>query len=201
VTDLLEALWTFFARHAYVVVLLVTTIDATGTPFPGRVLLIAAGALAASGDVSVVAMILIAAGGAVIGDHVWYLIGRWRGERILAFCCRITRRSDDCLERAKALLRRFGPFAIVIARFFTTLRIFVTAMAAGSGMPYYQYLLGEIAGALVWASLFVLLGYGAGGWLHALLGQPGGASLLPIALAGAAGVLTLAVVYRLFKRA
>jgi membrane protein DedA with SNARE-associated domain len=166
----LGPLWAFFTQHAHLMVFAVTAIDATGTPFPGRVLLIGAGALAAAGEVSVLAMIALAAVGAVVGDHAWYVAGRWHGQRVLAFFCRITARAEGCVDRANALLRRFGALAIVIGRFAAGLRIVVTAVAASSGMPYYQYLLAEVVGALVWASLFVLIGYGAAGSLRAFLG-------------------------------
>jgi membrane protein DedA with SNARE-associated domain len=197
----LTPLWSLFASHAYIVVFVVTAIDATGTPFPGRVLLIAAGALAASGDASIVRMILLAAAGAVIGDHGWYLVGRWKGQRILAFCCRITARSDDCVGRANTLLQRFGPFAVVISRFSTTLRVFVTATAAGSGLPYYQYLLAEIVGSLLWSATFVALGYGVGDYLYAFIGRPHGNAIVIIVLGGTLGLGVVAVGYRRFRQA
>jgi membrane-associated protein len=148
----------------------------------------------------VTVMILLAAAGAVIGDHVWYAVGRWRGQGILVWCCRVTMRSDDCIERANALLRRFGPFAIVLGRFLAALRIFVTAVAAGSGMPYYQYLLGEVAGALVWSSLYVLIGYGAGGYLKAFAEPQGSALVAGFAVATLVGMIVVAVGYRLLTR-
>src|SRR5262249_42754649 len=122
---------------------------------------------------SVMIIILLAAADAVIGDHVWDAVGRQRGQGILDWCCRVTMRSDD-IARANALLRRLGPFAIGLGRFVAALRILITAVTAGSGMPYYQYLLGEVAGALVLSSLYVLIGYGAGGYLKALAEPQGG---------------------------
>jgi membrane protein DedA with SNARE-associated domain len=197
--DALAPLWTFFARHAYVVAFIVTAIDATGIPFPGRVLLVAAGALAATGDANLIAIIVVAAAGAVIGDHVWYALGRWRGQAIVELGCRVTFRPRSCVERANAVSERFGPFAIVIGRFFTAIRVLVTAMAA-SRMPYYRYLLSEIAGALVWSALFVLIGYGAGGYGATMLDGRIGGTVLLVILGGGLVAFAAAVAYRLVKR-
>jgi undecaprenyl-diphosphatase len=198
--DLFAPIWGFFARHAYVVAFVVTAIDATGLPFPGRVLLVAAGTMAAAGEVHVVAMILIAAAGAVVGDHVWYVIARWRGDAMVEFACKVTMRSRGCADRASDLLQKYGPFAIVIGRFLAAVRVFVTAGAMASGMSYTTYLLSEIGGALLWASIFVLLGYGAGGWLRGLVDPQGGATIVAIALIVTA-VLASAIVYRRMRRA
>jgi membrane-associated protein len=198
---LLDTVWSFLLQHSYAVVFVVTVIDATGTPFPGRLLLIAAGALAAAGHANVVAMIAAATAGAVIGDHVWYVLGRWRGQALIDFGCRITLRSRDCASRANELVRRFGALAIVIGRFFTAVRIFVTAVVAGSGMSYAKYLLSETVGSLIWSSIFILLGYGTGGYLRRALADHDSATLWSIAAVVAVAVVGGVVAYRLFRRA
>jgi hypothetical protein len=80
--------WLPGSRHVVLLhVLVATLIDATGLPFPGRILLIAAGA---STTDPWRAVTLTAAGslGALVGDHLWYMAGRlgdrWRAvvERI-----------------------------------------------------------------------------------------------------------------------
>lgn len=58
-----DTLWTFLVTYAYVVVFFGTLIDATGTPFPGRLLLIAVGGLAATGRVNLVPLIALAVRG------------------------------------------------------------------------------------------------------------------------------------------
>ncbi|MGH7320535.1 MAG: DedA family protein [Candidatus Rokuibacteriota bacterium] len=196
--DVLLSLWSGFTRHAYALVFLVSLIDATGTPLPGRLLLIAGGALAAAGGASLLAMILLAAGGAVVGDHIWYVGGRFGGRRLLRFYCWLTRTSpEDCANRARRYFERFGGLAILIARFSTAVRIVVTPVAASSGIPYYRYLAFEVAGALLWASIFVTLGY--------VLGDQGGPALamhVTLVTLAAAGVwVAILVGRRYWKRA
>ena len=84
----IDALLAILVDHAYLLVFLGTLIDATGTPFPGRLILITAGGLAATGNVSAVALIALAVAGAVLGDHAWYLAGRLAGGRVTRLYCR-----------------------------------------------------------------------------------------------------------------
>ena len=73
----------WLGAHTYPIVFVGTLIDASGVPFPGRLLLVAAGALAGSGRGSIVVIIVLGTVAAVLMDHVWYLAGLWGGERLL----------------------------------------------------------------------------------------------------------------------
>jgi membrane protein DedA with SNARE-associated domain len=159
--DWIHALWGVFVDHLYVAVFLATVVDATGIPFPGRLLLIAAGATAASGG-SVGGLVLLGAAGAVLGDHLWYVAGRTGGERLLRFVCRLTLMSTDCRERAQAYARRFGAFTLFLARFSTAVRVFSAVLAASGKVGYLRFLVLDLAAALLWSSLWILIGYGVG---------------------------------------
>src|SRR6185295_13892721 len=103
------------ARLVYLGLFLATLIDATGFPFPGRVVLMAAGAL-----------------GAVVGDHLWYLAGHLgAADRLTALYCKLSLASGRCEARARARFDRFGPLAIVIGRFVAGVRVFAAPMAGG----------------------------------------------------------------------
>ncbi len=190
-----DTLWAFLVTHAYLVVFFGTLIDATGTPFPGRLLLITAGGLAATGSVSPVPLIALAITGAVLGDHVWYLAGRLSGGRLTRLYCRFVMfGAPGCADRARAYLARFGPAAVIVGRFVAGVRILVTPLAAESGMPYLRYVVFDVVGASLWCSLWVLVGFVLGDqWMNAqgdgketLLAVLGAGSLITVALAVAA---------------
>ena len=67
--DVLRPLFDAFVAHAYLVVFVGALIDATGLPFPGRLLLAGAGAYAAAGNASLGAFIALAALGAMLADQ------------------------------------------------------------------------------------------------------------------------------------
>jgi len=198
--DALLPLWSFFTRHAYGFVFVVTAIDATGTPFPGRLLLIAAGAFAATGGANALLIILLGAAGAVLGDHVWYLAGWFGGQRLMALYCRLTLSSPDCVQNANRYFERFGGLAILLARFSTAVRIVVTPLAASSGIPYRTYLTFDVIGALLWVSVFVMLGYSLREHGTAMVARSGATKVSLIALALGIGWVGAVVSYRLWKR-
>jgi membrane protein DedA with SNARE-associated domain len=156
--DWLHALWRMFVDHVYLAIFLATIVDATGLPFPGRLLLIAAGASAAGGG-SLALLVLLGAAGALIGDHLWYVAGRTGGERLLTLVCRVTLTSTSCRDRAQAYARRFGAFTVFLARFSTAVRVFSAVLAASGKVGYLRFLVLDLAAALLWAAVWILIGY------------------------------------------
>ena len=163
--ELLDLAIAFLGRHGYTVVLVVAAIDALGVPFPGRLLMVAAGAIAPSAGLNVALLILLAATGAVAGDHVWYLAGRLDPrQRLLHLFCRLIRGRRRCVERAERYVQRWGPMTFVIGRLFAAIRILTAPIAAAAGVGYGRFLVYDAAGALLWAGVFVLIGRALGGW-------------------------------------
>jgi membrane protein DedA with SNARE-associated domain len=189
--DVLRPLWSFFSEHLAAIAFAAALIDATGVPFPGRLVLVVTGALAAGDRADVRVLIGLAALGAVIGDHVWFLAGRLGGKAPLRWYCRFTLGSRRCVDRASGYYRRFGGGAIVVGRFVAGVRFFTAPLAGAGLIPYRQFLLFEILGAALWAGMLVGGGYFLGdravdvvadsGWAMGVLGALGiGAMALPI---------------------
>lgn len=187
-----EALWSFLVAHVYIAIFLGTLIDAVGIPFPGRLMLITAGGIAALGSAAAPLLIALAATAALIGDHVWFIAGRLGGDRLLRLYCRLVmRETTSCVDRAKAFVARFGPASFVVGRFVAGIRILITPLAASSGMPYVRYLLFDAFGAGLWASVWVLVGYLLGAQWAAWEDRPGVGALGAVVSGGA--VLTIAL--------
>ncbi|MGH7277764.1 MAG: DedA family protein [Candidatus Rokuibacteriota bacterium] len=198
----MEAAQPFLAwlvAHTYVVVFCAMVIDATGIPFPGRILLVAAGSFAAEGAVDVMAVIALGALGAMVGDHVWYLAGRFNARGLLRLYCRLSLRSGRCEAQARDYFARFGALTIAVGRFVAGVRIFAWPLAAANGIGYARFLAWDCASALAWSSTFVLLGYVVGDRWGAVMERFGGLALVLTALAVASLAAVLAV--RLWRRA
>ncbi|MGH7398613.1 MAG: DedA family protein [Candidatus Rokuibacteriota bacterium] len=189
------------ASWVYVGLFLATVIDATGFPFPGRAVLVAAGAAMAKDWGQVAAMTAAGALGAVIGDHLWYAAGRLgAADRLTALYCKLSLASGRCEARARSRFDRFGPFAIVIGRFVAGVRIFAAPMAGSGAISYPRFLLFEVIGAIAWSGLFIALGYMLGAQWRMLLDRYGwGALLTTLAVLAVAGPATIILV-RLARR-
>ena len=64
----------FLVPHLYLTVFIASAVDAVGIPFPGRILLVLAGAFAST-RVELALAIVASALGSLVGDHVVYLAG------------------------------------------------------------------------------------------------------------------------------
>jgi membrane protein DedA with SNARE-associated domain len=185
--------WLF--EHTYIVVFVCTVIDATGLPFPGRVVLAAAGAYAASGDVSVVAIIALGALGAMLTDHLWYFAGWFDSRRLLRLYCRWTFSSGACVTRTGDYFRRFGPLTIIIGRFVAGVRVLAWPLARKSGVGYVEFLLYDAAGAVLWTATWVLIGWLVGDRWESVVNTVGG-WLIVILIAAAALVAAVVMLRR-----
>jgi membrane protein DedA with SNARE-associated domain len=182
----------WLSEHLYAVVFLGAVVDAIGVPFPGRIMLITVGSLSgptADGDGRAAGVILLATMGTVVGDHVWYLLGRRKGRRLFDIYGRLVRLSKPRIVQADRFLRRFGGLTLILARFAATLRVVVVPLAVSRGMSYGRFLAFDLVGALLWSAGFVWLGRAAG----ALGGRGGLAGTLAVvgALAVASTVVAL----------
>ncbi|WPM85561.1 DedA family protein [Apirhabdus apintestini] len=110
-------------------------------------------------------IISVALGG-MIGDQLLYLAGRRYGETILQ---RFPRYRGK-ITRARRLINRHPWLFVVGSRFMYGFRIVGPILIGASRLPPKIFLPLNIIGALVWATLFTLLGYMGGeiiiSWLH-----------------------------------
>jgi membrane-associated protein len=128
------------------------------TPFlPGDSLLFAAGALCATGDLSISAMFGLLVLAAFTGNTVNYAVGRFIGARVFSGTFRFL--NQAYLERAHAFFERYGGKAIVLARFVPIVRTFVPFVAGAARMTTGTFVLYNAVGAIGWVSLCLGAGW------------------------------------------
>jgi len=134
-----------------------------GFLFPGDTLLILTGVLAISGTfrVHIAIVCAVIALAAFLGGEVGYLIGHKAGPRIFE------KResglfSKKNVERTNAFFVRFGPIAVILARFVPIVRTFAPIAAGVGHMPWKRYTLYNFIGAVIWGAGLTYLGFLAG---------------------------------------
>jgi len=134
------------------------------TPFlPGDSLLFAAGALAATGAISVEIVLVTLIIAAVAGDAVNYSVGRRLAHRFLddapetGWIFRVVKREH--VLRAHEFFERHGGKAVVMARFVPIVRTFVPFVAGGAQMTYRTFAIYNVTGAILWVGLCTMAGY------------------------------------------
>jgi len=128
------------------------------TPFlPGDSLLFAAGALCATGELRLAAMLALLVFAAFAGNAVNYAVGRFVGPRVFHSGHRLLNR--EYLDRAHAFFERYGGKAIVLGRFVPIVRTFVPFVAGAAQMTTVAFVAYNAAGAAAWVSLCLLAGW------------------------------------------
>ena len=126
---------------------------------PGELAVVLGGVLAREHRVDIVAMVLVA-NAAAIGS---YLIGYGLGRAILPWVIEHTRLGrHPMINRARDQLARRGGLAVFIARFVVVVRAVMPALAGLSDLRLRTFVVFDIAGGLVWATLYTFLGYALG---------------------------------------
>ena len=131
-----------------------------GFVLPGETAVLVGGALVSSGHLSLLGLLLVVVGAAIVGDSVGYEVGRRFGPRLLE--TRPLRRHGARLDGTRTRLRDKGGITVFVSRFTALLRAVTPALAGMSRMPYRRFLTFNAAGGLVWGTGVVLLGYLAG---------------------------------------
>jgi undecaprenyl-diphosphatase len=178
------------------VVFVGTLVDASGLPFPGRLLLVGAGALAGDGRRSLVGIIALSALAAMAMDHVWYLAGRCGRTKVLGVYRRLAGASVE--KEAADYFKRYGAATIVLGRFFTSVRALAWPVASTHGIGYPKFLIVDFLAAAAWASLWVLLGWVVGERWRAVAERTG--VWLVVAGVAAAVAVVAPLVMRLRRR-
>lgn len=131
------------------------------TPFlPGDSLLFAVGALCSieGSPVSLPLMGGVLFVAAVLGDACNYAIGHYLGPMV--FTSERSRwLNRRHLIRTQEFYARYGGKTIFLARFVPIIRTFAPFVAGIGRMPYRQFGLWNVSGAVVWVSGLVLAGY------------------------------------------
>jgi membrane-associated protein len=129
------------------------------TPFlPGDSLLFAIGSLAAIGALRVEFAIPLLMAAALTGDNTNYWIGRKVGPKV--FSQEKSRLfNKEYLDRTNRFYDKHGKITVVLARFLPIIRTFAPFVAGIGRMTYRTFLLFSIIGALLWVTIFVLVGY------------------------------------------
>lgn len=121
--------------------------------------LLAAGALAATGRVSMVEIVAVAVGATLCADLAWYSVGRWRGAGVLALLGRLSPNARAFVRRAQeGFLARPGKFQLT-ARFLPELNPIAAGLAGATALSITRFVGYGVASALVWAGMWAGIGY------------------------------------------
>ncbi len=148
----------FLVDHSYTVIFIWVALDQAGLPLPAVPLLLAAGALAGMGDLSLPIILLTCVLASVPIDAFWFWLGRLRGVRVLHLLCILSLEPDYCVRDTEALFRRLGPWSVLLAKFVPGLQTLAPPMSGLTGMRLINFLVLDTLGTILWAAAFASVG-------------------------------------------
>jgi membrane protein DedA with SNARE-associated domain/rhodanese-related sulfurtransferase len=188
----------FLIRHGLPLVFAAVFVEQMGLPIPALPLLLAAGALSAAGKFSFALGIAATVIACLIPDVFWFYLGRYRGNQVLNFLCRISLEPDSCVRRTQNVFTRYGMRGVVVAKFFPGMSTVAPPLAGMAGVPIGQFLFFDGFGALLYGSSLLCLGYLFSNQIEqiaAALSHVGGGALSLMV-----GLAVLYVTYKFWQR-
>jgi membrane protein DedA with SNARE-associated domain len=186
--ELLNSAFTLLATHGYLIVFLWMFADQAALPIPGIPLLVAAGALAATGDLSLSGVIAAASIATLLADTLWYMLGRFGGTRAISTVCRLSIEPDSCVSTTRSAFGRFGPVTLVIAKFLPGVQTLAPASVGFVRVPWLGFFALDVLGTLLFVCPFVWAGYYFQAQLASLMATlssySGGLTVLVLAVLG-----------------
>src|ERR1051326_1649213 len=107
----------FLASYGLPLVFGAVFVEQIGVPLPAIPWLLAVGAPSGTGRSSAVLAIALTLIACLVADAIWFYLGRYRGNRVLGFLCRISLEPDSCVRRTENMFTRYGLRSLVVAKF------------------------------------------------------------------------------------
>ena len=162
-------LFSLMARHGYALTFGLLLAEAIGLPFPAAIALVAAGAAVAAHALWGPYVLFAAITGLLLGDTVQFWLGRYMGWLLLGFLCRVSINPETCILRSAESFYKRGKATLVIAKFIPGVNTMAAPLAGSMKMRFWQFLRLDFAGALVYATTYLLVGYLSRDFLAAIL--------------------------------
>ncbi|MES2321840.1 MAG: DedA family protein/thiosulfate sulfurtransferase GlpE [Pseudomonadota bacterium] len=186
------------------IVFAIVLVEQGGMPIPAFPVLIAAGALSASGAISWPACLAVAVLACLMADYFWFKAGRFYGTRILRLLCKISLSPDSCVSQTEDKFSRYGPKSLLLSKFIPGFNVIASPMSGALGVGTPRFIAFSMGGSLLWAGTGIALGayfHKSVDALLALLATMGTTALLVILSLLALFVLFKYVERRRFHRA
>jgi membrane protein DedA with SNARE-associated domain/rhodanese-related sulfurtransferase len=154
-------------EYGFPLIFLNVLLESLGFPVPAMPALILTGAITASVGVesnvwgmrlSLFNVVLIATTSALLGDLLWFWLGRRYGSRVLGFLCNLSISRDTCVSRSGEVFGKFGVRVLAVSKFIPGLSTLAIPIAGATGVTLISFFFYDAVGAALWSTVGVALG-------------------------------------------
>ncbi len=149
-----------FLEYGYIAVFSVLLLCGFGLPVPEDVTLVTGGVISAFGKANVHFMFIIGMLGVMIGDTFVFVLGLWKGSKILEFKLVKKYLNETRFQLVQEKFSKYGKWVVFMARFMPGLRtpIFFTA-GMTKRVSFLRFFLTDFLAAIISVPVWVYLGY------------------------------------------
>ena len=160
----------FAAAHAalwgFLIIFIFMTIESSFIPFPSEVVMIPAGFLAYRGALTtgipwldLILAVVFGLLGSLAGAYVNYYLSIWLGRPFLHKYGKYFFLSEEHLDRAEEIFRKYGDIATFVCRLLPAIRQLISIPAGLSRMPLGRFTLFTGLGAGIWTAILAGIGW------------------------------------------
>ena len=157
---MLTTLIAFIQNYGYLSVFLFTLLE-------GEVVVALAGFAASEGYLFLPYVIIVAVIGAIIGDHVYFFFGKYKGKKFIEARPHLSGR----VERIHRLIEEHQDWLIFGSRFMYGFRVVLPIAIGTSNVRLRRFFLFNSLGSIVWGTFFAVSGYAFGSAIQQFLGH------------------------------
>ena len=155
----MKSILQLLVSHPYLVLLTAGLLERVGAPLLFAPVVVAAGALTATGQMRFDVALWIALLTCIAGDALWFELGRNKGDSVLSTLCRISFERDSCVRRSKVFFEKGVNRTLFFSKWLPGLSHVVPAVAGLSGIDRQHFFLTNLAGSAFWVVALLLAGY------------------------------------------
>jgi len=144
--------------YGYLLLFAWVLVEQLGIPLPATPVILAAGALSASGPINFFLALAVGAVAALIADTVWFLVGRSHGHRVLRLLCKLSLEPTTCVRRTQDSFGRRRGAMLIFAKFVPGLATLAPPVAGQNGMEFGPFLVYDGIGAMLWVGALLAAG-------------------------------------------
>jgi len=155
----MQPLLALVEHHGYLLVFCIVLAESLGLPVPAAIALVAGGAAAAAGVLTVFRLLLLAVLAMLLGDSLLFVCGRYMGWGLLGFLCKLSVNPETCILRSAESFYKRGKATLLFAKFIPGINTMAPPLAGSMRMPLDDFLRLDLAGASLYATVYVAVGF------------------------------------------
>lgn len=143
----------------YIGIFILNILEYACLPFPSEVVLPAVGANVASGKYNILYVLPITIIGGVIGALISYSVGKYAGQRVIAFIERKHKKSKSTFKKINRLFSKYGRITVFLARVLPFTRTYISLFAGAENVNKGIFVVFSALGITIMDVFYLSLGY------------------------------------------